>query len=305
MPDNDSPEELRTALDHYLSHLRVERGYSGNTLDGYGTDIAGFVDHLGLQGVASLADIEQGHIAGFLQGLADRSLKPVSRARKLSAIKGWLRFLHDEGLIEGNPGFDVKAPKVSKPLPKALGREDVERLVTFPDPSTPLGLRDRAMLEVLYAAGLRVSELVGLSLAQVHLDDGFLRVRGKGSKDRITPLGEEAVSFLGRYLREARPGLVGPGSGQAVFLAQTGLPLTRNSFYRLITRMAAEAGLPPTSPHVLRHSFATHLLEGGADLRAVQMMLGHASLSSTECYLKVEDRRLREVHRRFHPRAEE
>jgi integrase/recombinase XerD len=286
-----------------LGHLSVERGRPRNTIDSYRTDIKAFFDFLSRSDVGSLGEISPGHVEAYLKGLAARGLKPVSRARKLSSVKGFFNYLHDEGVIEGNPGFALKGPRRDASLPKALGKEEVERLVNFPDTGDSAGLLHKAMLEVIYAGGLRVSELCGLTLSQVHLQDGFLRIRGKGSKDRLVPLGETAIMWLGRYLEEVRPGFRGPRSGQAVFLSANGIPICRNAFYRVVTRIARAAGLPPTSPHTLRHSFATHLLEGGADLRAVQMMLGHSNLSTTEIYLKVEDSRLQEVHRRHHPRA--
>jgi integrase/recombinase XerD len=298
-------DELFGALDNYLSHLRVEMGYSGNTISSYGTDLKSFLDYLIKSRIYELTGITKELLIGYLGSLARAGLKPVTRARKLSAIKGWLNYLHDERLIDGNPSFELKSPKITRPLPKALDRKQVEALINFPDVGTPAGLTNRAMLEVLYAGGLRVSELLSLKPSQVHLEDGFLRILGKGSKERLVPLGEVAIVFLDRYLKEVRPGLAGPRSGQVVFLNQKGAPITRNAFYRLISKMASDAGLPPVSPHVLRHSFATHLLEGGADLRAVQMMLGHSSLASTELYLKVEDKRLQEVHSRFHPRSKE
>jgi integrase/recombinase XerD len=301
----DKQEALYAALDEYLSHLRVEKGYAGNTINSYGADMNGFLAFLAGLGICRPEEIVQEHLTGYLAVLDRVGLKAITRARKLSSIKGWMRHMREERVIEGDPGFELKSPKFARPLPKALGKEEVERLINVPDPDTPEGLMRLAMLEVMYGGGLRVTELVTLPLNQVHLKDGFLRIRGKGSKDRLVPLGETALRVLERYLKEVRPAFAGPKSGQTVFLNSKGAAMTRNTFWRMFARMAAEAGLPVTSPHTLRHSFATHLLEGGAGLRAVQAMLGHSSLSSTECYLKVEDKRLQEVHKRFHPRSKE
>jgi integrase/recombinase XerD len=197
----------------------------------------------------------------------------------------------------------VPGPKLPASLPKALSPEEILTLVTFPDTSTALGLRNRTMFELLYAGGLRVSELLNLTLGQINLEDSFLRVTGKGSKDRLVPIGRTAAEFLGLYLTRSRPLLAAPQSDSAVFLNRSGTKMSRQFFWKLISGQARLAGLPPVSPHVLRHSFATHLVEGGADLRAVQMMLGHASVGTTEVYLKVSSKRLREVHQRFHPRS--
>jgi integrase/recombinase XerD len=299
----DTPMGFEEAMGNFLAHLEVERGCADHTIVSYNSDLSGFMDFLAAMRVKSLKDITQDVVEKYLVYLANAGRKAITRSRKLSAIKGWLSYLNDEGLIDGNPGFEMKGPKIEKPLPKALDKDQVEKLINFSDIDTHDGLRSRAMLEVVYAGGLRVSELVSLTLGQLHLKDGFLRVRGKGSKDRLVLLGETAIMYLGRYLIEVRPSLVCKKSGQTVFLNNNGEPVTRNAFYRLVSKLASDAGLPPTSPHVLRHSFATHLLEGGADLRAVQMMLGHSSLSTTELYLKVEDKRLQEVHSRYHPRS--
>ncbi|MDR2301771.1 MAG: tyrosine recombinase [Deltaproteobacteria bacterium] len=300
------PAGFLAGLSSYLGHLRVERGFSKNTLASYDNDLRSFFSFLVSQDVSDFGLIKADHIEAFLGLLAQANIKAVTRSRKLSSIKGLLNFLHDENKIPGNPGFDLKGPKITKPLPKALNQDQVNRLIEICDPREPTGLSYRTMLEVLYGAGLRVSELCDLTVGQIHLKDGFVKVRGKGSKDRLIPLGEVAVSFLERYLREVRPNLRDPKNDpQSLFLNPNGQPYTRHTFYRLLAKMAKIAGLPQTSPHQLRHSFATHLLEGGADLRAVQMMLGHSNLSTTERYLKVEDRRLQDIHRRYHPRAKD
>jgi integrase/recombinase XerD len=231
------------------------------------------------------------------------TLSPRSRARRLSAIRGLGGFLVEEGLLATNPAAAVVGPKKSKTLPKAWSKDMVERLVTSPDVSTTLGLRDRAMLELLYAGGLRVSELLDLTIGRLRLDEGYARVLGKGSKERLVLVGEEAIEACAAWLARGRPELARPRSPANVFLNYRGGRMSRNYFWRRLGLIADEAGLPRLSPHVLRHSFATHLLAGGADLRAVQMMLGHESLATTEIYLKVEGSRLAEIHRRAHPRG--
>jgi integrase/recombinase XerD len=302
---DDKESEFQTAMDNYMSHLAVERGCSQNTLLSYKNDLDRFIIYLKKLKVTTLKEITRDQIENYLIVLNENGLHSNTRARKLSSIKSWLSYLWDERLIDSNPGFELKGPRVERPLPKPLDRDQVEKLINFPDLNTPAGFLHRTMLEVIYASGLRVSEVCSLTLGQVHLQDGFLRVKGKGSKERLVPLGETASQFLDNYLKEIRPYLVNNLSGQIVFISTKGVPVTRNAFCRVVSRLAKKAGLPSTSPHVLRHSFATHLLEGGADLRAVQMMLGHTSLTTTERYLKVEDRRLQEVHQRFHPRAKE
>jgi integrase/recombinase XerD len=286
----------------YLGHLRVERSLSAHTLDAYGRDLTDFLRHEASIGRLAPGDVTADDVAEYLASLAG-GLAPRSRARRLSAIRGWGAFLEGESIIAGNPAANVPGPKVTNPLPKAWNRDLVERLVTFPDEGSLFGLRNRAMLEVLYAGGLRVSELLDLKLNQVNLPDSFLRVRGKGAKERLVPIGESAALTLSKWLAIGRARLAVRGSPPNVFLNRLGGRLSRQYFWRLIGQVAAEAGLPEVHPHVLRHCFATHLLEGGADLRAVQMMLGHESLGTTEIYLKVEPSRLGEVHRRFHPRG--
>ncbi|MDR1085316.1 MAG: tyrosine recombinase XerD [Deltaproteobacteria bacterium] len=295
---------MENYLDFYLGHLRVERGLSEHTLAAYGRDVRGFLNYLGRLGLAGPEDILKEHVTDYLAELsAGKGLCSRSRSRHLSAVRGFLQFLTQENEIKANPAFRIPGPKQPKPLPKALSEEEILTLVTSPDIGTPLGLRNRAMFELLYAGGLRVSELLGLKLSQINLPEAFLRVFGKGAKERLTPIGQTAVEFLSLYLAKARPLLAKPATDSTVFLNKFGAGMSRQYFWELISREAASAGLPPVSPHVLRHSFATHLVEGGADLRAVQMMLGHQSLATTEVYLKVSAKRLREVHDRHHPRS--
>jgi integrase/recombinase XerD len=290
-------------LDFYLAHLRVERNLSPHTLESYGLGVRGLLASLGEE-VAHPKDITRDHLNAHLQTLTNsQNLSARSRAARLSGIKSFFAFLTQESVIERSPAFNITGPRLPRTLPKALSAENIATLVTAPDITTPLGLRNRAMLELMYAGGLRVSELLNLTLSQVNLPDAFLRVVGKGSKERVTPIGQTATLFLNRYLNEVRPTLIKSKSEPTIFLNRRGLKISRQYFWRLIGEEALKVGLPPVSPHVLRHSFATHLVEGGADLRAVQMMLGHASLATTEVYLKVTTKRLKEVHDRHHPRS--
>jgi len=301
---------FENALDLYLGHLRVERDLSGNTLMAYGRDLTEFLNWLAVKGLTQWERVDRNALIGYLLELGEpgrRSpggLSARSRARNLSSIRAFFRFLEDEKIIDHNPAANLESPRLPRTLPKALGTEDILRLVTAPETTSPLGLRNRTMFELMYSAGLRVSELLDLTLARVSLEESFLRVIGKGSKERLAPMGEVAAHLLADYLKEARPALVGPKSGPVVFLNHRGGRLSRQYFWRILGRFADELGLTGVTPHVLRHSFATHLVEGGADLRAVQMMLGHASLATTEIYIKVGAERLARVHRQYHPRAE-
>ncbi len=294
---------FENALDLYLGHLRVERNLSGHTLAAYGRDLSAFLTWLEQAGVTTWERVDRNRLMGYMLTLSDR-LSARSRARALSAIRAFFRFLESEKILGHNPAHNFESPKLPQSLPKALGTEDMRRLVTAPETDSPLGLRNRAMFELMYSAGLRVSELLGLTLSQVNVEEAFLRVRGKGDKERLAPVGEEALNLLVRWLKLGRPHLATPKSGGLVFLNKRGGRLSRQFFWRVLGQYAAELGLKGVTPHVLRHSFATHLVEGGADLRAVQMMLGHASLATTEIYIKVETERLSRVHRQYHPRAE-
>ena len=302
MPPVPASPAFENALDLYLGHLRVERQLSGHTLDAYGRDLGAFLGWLEKGGARDFTQVDRGRLTAYFLGLADR-LAPRSRARALSAIRAFFRFLEAEKILDRNPAHNFEGPRPPRSLPKALGPAEVRRLVEAPDPETLLGLRDRAMLELMYGSGLRVSELLDLTLGQVNLPEAFLKVRGKGGKERLAPVGEVSAGFLARYLREGRPRLASPASRSQVFLNRRGGRLSRQYFWRLLGRYAGILGISNVTPHVLRHSFATHLVEGGADLRAVQMMLGHSSLVTTEIYIKTGPERLRRVHRDHHPRA--
>lgn len=295
-------EAFENALDLFLGHIRVERNLSAHTVSAYGRDLGSFLDWLNQNGISTWEKVDRNRLMSYF---LERSnlLSPRSRARALSAIKSFFRFLEEERIVAANPAHNFESPKLPKTLPKALGPREILSLVTAPQTDTPLGLRNRAMFELMYSAGLRVSELLDLTLGQIHLEDAFLRVVGKGRKERLAPMGEVAVDLLARYLKTARPQLQKPRSGSHVFLNKSGGRLSRQYFWKVLGRYADELGLDGVTPHVLRHSFATHLVEGGADLRAVQMMLGHSSLATTEIYIKVGAERLGRVHREFHPRS--
>ncbi len=290
-------------MDLYLGHISVERNLSPNTIMAYGRDLAAFWAWLQNRGLSRWAEVDRPTLMSYMLELAE-SLSPRSRARKLSAIKAFYKFLEAEKLAGHNPAHNFESPRLPQSLPKALKPEDMIKLLNAPNTDTPLGLRNRAMFELMYSSGLRVSELLDLTLSQTNLEEAYLRVRGKGGKERLTPMGEVASELLKRYLKEARPRLAKADSGGRVFLNKNGGRLSRQFFWRVLSDYAAQLGLKGVTPHVLRHSFATDLVDGGADLRAVQMMLGHASLATTEIYIKVGAERLSQVYRSYHPRAE-
>ncbi len=292
-------------VDRFLAHKKIEYGASPHTLDAYGRDLSSFVAYCTKRHVTDVTKVTEAEILGYV--MHRRTQDRVSArtvARNLIAVRNFLRFLHEEGVLAANPAELVEIPKLERSLPKVLTYAEVEALLGAPNTATPGGVRDRAMLEVLYASGLRVSELVGLPQRSVDLSIGILRVMGKGRKERLTPLGDVAGNWLQRYLDEARPHLLGRRLSDAVFVTNRGGPMTRQHFHVLIKKYARAAGIKrPVSPHVLRHSFATHLLEHGAGLRAVQEMLGHADLSTTEIYTHINRERLKRVHREHHPRG--
>jgi integrase/recombinase XerD len=298
--------ELDRAVDHYLDHLKVERGLSVHTLDGYGRDLSRLLRSLAERGRLTADAVTTADLTDHLIELAEARLSPRSRARALVAIRGLFRHLVAERWLSADPTELIDAPKVVRRLPGVLGEEAVARLLATPPRDRPRGIRDAAMLELLYATGMRVSELVGLPVGDANLNAGFVRVTGKGKKTRLVPLGNAAREAIERYLAEVRPGWVGADEG-AMFVTERGRRMTRQGFWKLLRGYARAAGvrLPSgeVSPHKLRHSFATHLVEHGADMRAVQAMLGHADIVTTEVYTHVSRARLIEEHRRAHPRA--
>jgi integrase/recombinase XerD len=284
-------------IDRYIQYLQIEKGVARNTLEAYRHDLAMYLEHLG--GTA-LLDVKSAQVSGFIKFLYQRSLKPRSAARAVAAVRGLHRFLILERATTENPTATVEAPKWWKPLPHVLSMEEVDRLLSAPDVSTASGLRDKAMLEVIYATGLRVSELVGLRMDGLNLENGFVRCVGKGDKERVVPLGIPAIEAVTAYLRSGRPRV----ASELVFISDRGRPLPRGNFEATVRHYAQQVEIKKKlTPHVLRHSFATHLLERGADLRAVQMMLGHTNISTTEIYTHVMRERLKAVYKMFHPRA--
>lgn len=294
---------LDELLDIFLDHLSAERGLSENTVVSYRRDLVRFVDFVLSRSIHSPGGVKGEVVADFLSSLKSRGLSPRSRARSLSALRSFYKFLLREGHASHNPAADVDFPRLSKGLPKALSETDVESLLRMPSPKTRFGVRDRAMLELVYATGVRVSELIGLKTRDVNLDAGFIKVRGKGQKERFVPMGEAAREAILAYLAQTRPRLMGDENSPFLFLSRFGRPMSRVWFWGMVRKYALEAGIKgPVSPHVLRHSFATHLLNHGADLRSIQMLLGHSDLSTTEIYTHIHKARLKELHRRFHPR---
>lgn len=290
-------------IDRFIEALWLEKGLSAHTRAAYRSDLAlfnGWLQGRDLQLDAVGRDLVLDHLAWRL----DQGYKARSTARLLSGMRGFYRFLLREGLIKRDPTLQVDLPKLGRPLPKSLSEADVEALLAAPDLDDPVGLRDRAMLEVLYACGLRVTELISLTLEQVNLRQGVLRVFGKGSKERLVPLGEEAMLWVERYSKEARPLLLDGQPSDVLFPSLRGVQMTRQTFWHRIKHQARVAGIVKSlSPHTLRHAFATHLLNHGADLRVVQMLLGHSDLSTTQIYTHVAQARLQALHAQHHPRG--
>ena len=304
--------ELTASIDRFLSHVVVERGLARNTVEAYARDLARLAGHLERSGVATPEAIRPAHLRSFAEALAADGLAPASRVRSLVAARRFARHLVARGVLASDPSEGLLAPRLGRRLPRVLQAAEIEALLAATPAAGALGLRDRAMLEMLYAAGLRVSELVGLPLGAVDRRSGLVRVVGKGGRTRIVPLGEPALAALEAWLADGRPAFTRPraprsgrSASDAVFLSQRGAAMTRQNFFVRLRALARQVGIPAerVSPHVLRHSFATDLLEGGADLRAVQAMLGHADLATTQIYTHVSRQRLRETVERRHPRG--
>ena len=297
------PRGTTEAIRSYLQHLEVERGLARNTIAAYGSDLRHLEGFLAAR-KRTLRKVARGDVLEFARSLRIGGRSPRSVARALVSLRTFFRFLHAEGILERDPTRDVESPRAGRSLPRFLGLDDVERLLSAPDVATPLGGGDGAMLEILYATGTRVSELVSLSLKGLDLDVGYVVAHGKGSKERIVPIGARAVERTRTYLDEVRPTLVGAEPCPFLFVNRLGRRMTRQGFWKILKKYGLAAGIrSPLSPHVIRHSFATHLLEHGADLRSVQQMLGHADISTTQIYTHVNRERLRRIYREFHPRA--
>lgn len=295
---------LESAIDLYLATCRVERGLAANTVDAYGRDLAAFAAHVGSAARADVKRIGAAEVNAHLAALGRSGLRPSSQKRHLVAIRQLFRFLVRERVLDENPTADIALPKARRGLPSFLDTREVDLLLDVMDDGTPRGLRDLAMTTVMYASGLRVSELVGLMAEHVDLERGYVLVKGKGDKERIVPLGGRAQEVLARYLLDVRPGMLGRQSSAYLFFGRAPRPMSRQGFWKNLKRHARAAGITKAvSPHKLRHSFATHLVERGADLRAVQAMLGHADLSTTEIYTHVNRARLRQIYEAHHPRA--
>lgn len=291
-------------LQEFLDHLSIERGLSPRTLEAYERDVARLVAFLEQHGVARPGETSAAHLREFVYHLKDQGLKPTSIRRAISAIRTYFGYLLAEGMVVSDPTERIEAPTIWRRLPDVLSRSEIERLLDAPDPTDTMFWRDKAMLEFAYASGVRVSELIGLRIRDLSLEEGFASVFGKGAKERLVPIGKAAIRALDLYLRELRPRLErGAGKG-VVFLNARGQPLSRMGVWKILRRHVERAGISKrVTPHTLRHSFATHLLDAGADLMAVKELLGHASLSTTRIYTHTSKERLKRVYDQAHPRA--
>ena len=301
------PAETRLNVFHleaFRDYLAFERGLSVRTLDAYARDLEKLVEYLKQRGRERIAAVEPADLREFVYHLKDAGLQPTSIRRCISAVRTYFGFLVGEGLVSADPSERIELPKTWRRLPGVLTRNEIEKLLEAPDVDDRMFWRDKALLEFAYASGVRVSELTTLKLRDLALSEGFASVFGKGSKERLVPVGRAAINALEVYLREVRPGLARQGGDGAVFLNARGRSLTRMGVWKILRKYVDAAGLEKrVTPHTLRHSFATHLLEGGADLAAVQEMLGHADISTTQIYTHIDREYLRDVHRKYHPRA--
>lgn len=295
---------MQDTVGKFLESLEYEKGLSQNTLESYGADLRDYQMFLKDHSSETLIDVTPSTIVGYLMFLRRKGRSTATVARRLASIKSFYRFLLKEGYIDKDPCENLSSPSLERRLPKVLTLAEIERLLDQPDLSTPIGLRDRAILEVLYATGLRVSELTNLDLGDVDLREGFVRCIGKGSKERVVPLGEIAITATKSYIENGRPTLIFDPKELSLFVNQNGGRMTRQSIWKLVKKYSEGARIPKeVTPHTIRHSFATHLLEHGADIRAVQEMLGHADISTTQIYTHVTKDRLKDVYARSHPRA--
>lgn len=292
-------------LEEFIHYLAVERGLAQNTLASYRIDLSQFLNHLKKQGINSLDKADRNHVLSHLYKFQKEGKAPATISRHLAALKHFYRFLLSDGIVSEDITLNLESPKLAQRLPQVLSTEEVETLLSQPQLADPAGIRDKAMLELIYATGIRVSEMVSLNIQDIELEMGYIRCFGKGAKERIIPLGSVAVRYIGEYLQRSRVKLTkGKNEHQALFVNVQGKRLTRQGFWKIIKKYAREGKIEkPITPHTLRHSFATHLLENGADLRAVQEMLGHADISTTQIYTHLTKLRLREVYNSSHPRA--
>jgi integrase/recombinase XerD len=298
------PFPLEALSERYLDYLLVEKGLSRNTLASYAGDLSRFLSFLADSGIRHISETDAGVILRHLAALRSTKLCARSRGRHLATLRGFYRFLLREKIIESDPTRTIDLPKIGLKLPEVLTVEEVEALLKGSDSASAASIRNLAMLELLYASGLRVSELVGVKVRDVNLEAGFVRVFGKGGKERVVPIGEHARQKIDAFLRETRPLLLKGIASAYLFVARAGKPMTRQGFWKILLRQARSAGIVKRiTPHSLRHSFASHLLEGGADLRSVQVMLGHADIATTQIYTHVSREHLKQAHEKFHPRG--
>lgn len=291
-------------LDSFLSYLAVEKGLSKNTIESYGRDVRKLTLFLQKNKIPEVSNIKYENILDFLSHFKKQGFSDTTTVRTIVSIKQFFKYLLLEKIIDEDPTSQIQTPKMKKSIPGVISLEDVERILAVPDDSTPEGIRDLAMLEVLYATGIRVSELIGLKLNEVNFEMGFVIVYGKGSKERIVPIGEKAQEKLKFYMEHSRSSLLKSREAKELFVTRRGRGMTRQGFWKLIKNYALKSGITKDiSPHTLRHSFATHLLERGADLRTIQIMLGHSDISTTQIYTHVEGERLKVIHKKYHPRS--
>lgn len=302
MPTDD--RKVNELLDAYLDYLRVEKGLARNTLEAYSRDLAEFIQWVDKTLGRPLREVRDEDLRFYFLGKRQAGMSARSVRRKASSLRGMFRFLQKEGYMKEDPTEMLEVPRLGTPLPKDLTMDEVDRLLAQPDPAEPLGIRNQAMMELLYATGLRVSELLALRLQDLNLEVGYVVAYGKGKKERLVPVGEVALEKVKEYLSAVRPVLDKTARARHVFLNRSGRGLSRQGFWKLLNRYALQAGITsPVTPHVMRHSFATHLLERGADLRSVQLMLGHASISTTQIYTHLNREKLKQIYQRHHPRA--
>ncbi|MFV9646166.1 MAG: site-specific tyrosine recombinase XerD [Desulfobacterales bacterium] len=295
---------LDNLVDQYINYLLVEKGLSDNTIESYSSDLALYLEFLKKNGIKNISDAGTAVMLKHLAALRNAGLGAKSRTRHLITLRGFYRFLVQEKIVKHNPSKIINLPKSGLKLPDVLSVEEVKKLLNICDTKKPKGIRDAAMIELLYAAGLRVSELVNVKLQNVNLEAGFVRVFGKGSKERVVPIGLYAKEKIDHYIKSSRPLLLKNVVSQYLFIARAGKPMTRQGFWKQLRKYGQTAGIKKgVTPHSLRHSFASHLLEGGADLRAVQVMLGHVDISTTQIYTHVARKRLKEMHEKYHPRG--
>ncbi len=294
---------MKELLDEFINYLSVEKGLSKNTIASYRTDLLSFLNYLESKGFSNIEKIKRDNITVYLLHLKDKGLSGNSVSRALVAIKMFYRFLAQENFIKDNVAGVLESPKLIRPLPNVLNLAEVEKLLSAPDIRDWMGIRDKAALELMYATGMRVSEMVDLPTSTINLDMGFIKCRGKGDKERIVPIGTHAKDSISRYIEKVRPSLLKSKSDNHLFLSRLGKRVSRQSFWKMIKKYAKKARIrKEITPHTLRHSFATHLLERGADLRVVQEMLGHSDIATTQIYTHINKERLKSIHKQFHPR---